>query len=69
MDASRRKAVKGSILTEIDGIGESKAKALLNHFGTLKAIKSASVDDLVKVKGINEQIASNIAKFFTEQEK
>ena len=69
MDSSRRKSVKASSLTEIEGIGASKAKEILKHFGTLKAVKSASIDELTKVKGISPQIAENIIEYFNKQEK
>ena len=69
MDASRRKSVKGSSLAEIDGIGPSKAKLLLKHFGSLKGVKNATIDDLIKVPGISEQIAGNIINHFNKQEK
>lgn len=69
MDSSRRKAVKGSSLTEIEGIGQSKAKLLLKHFGSLKGIKNATKDELTAITGISEQIANNIINYFSKQEK
>lgn len=68
MDASRRKNVKGSSLAEIDGIGQSKAKLLLKHFGSLRGVKNASLEELMQVSGISEQIANNIINHFTKQE-
>ena len=53
-------------LTKIDGIGEKKAKELLKAFKTIKNIKSASVDELQKVKGINRQLAEKIYDFYSE---
>ena len=64
MDASRRKSVKASSLAEIEGIGQSKAKMLLKHFGSLRGVKSASIDDLTKVSGISQRLAENIIKHF-----
>ena len=69
MDASRRKSVKSSSLVEIEGIGQSKAKALLRHFGTLSAIKKASLEELTAVSGISESIAKNVINHFSKQEK
>ena len=69
MDSSRRKTVKTSSLTQIDGVGEAKAKVLLTHFGTLSAVKSASLEELLKVKGINQKVAENIIRHFNKQEK
>lgn len=68
MDASRRKGVKSSYLAEIDGIGQSKAKLLLKHFGSLKAVKNASLEELTEVSGISEKIANNIINHFNKQE-
>ncbi len=53
-------------LTKIDGIGEQKAKELLKTFKTTKNIKSATVDDLEKVKGINRKLAEKIYNFYKE---
>lgn len=64
MDASRRKSVKKSELTEIEGIGESKAKLLLKHFKTVTAIKNATLEELQSVSGISEKVANNITKYF-----
>ena len=68
MDASRRKGVKSSYLAEIDGIGQGKAKLLLKHFGSIKAVKNASLEDLTEVSGISEKIANNIINHFNKQE-
>ena len=68
MDASRRKSVRGSSLTNIEGIGESKAKLLLSHFGSLKAVKNATKEQLTKVSGISDAIADSIIEYFSKQE-
>ena len=54
-------------LTKIDGIGEKKAKELLKAFKTIKNIKTASVDELEKVKGINRQLAEKIYEYYSEE--
>jgi excinuclease ABC subunit C len=46
-----------SILDSIPGIGPAKRKALLSHFGSLKKIREASLDELTNVQGINEELA------------
>lgn len=51
-------------LTNIDGIGDKKAKALLKHFKTISAIKSSSIDDLLQVKGISEKNAQDIVSYY-----
>lgn len=53
-----------SKLTEIDGIGEKKAAALLKHFKSLSRIKTAGKEDLLQVKGISAKDAANILRFF-----
>lgn len=69
MDTSRRKSVRGSSLTQIDGIGEAKAKLLLSHFGSLRAVKVATLEELTAVSGISGEIAANIINYFDNQEK
>lgn len=58
----------GLSLTKIDGIGEQKAKELLKTFKTVKSIKSASVDELSKVKGISRNLAEKIFEFYSGEE-
>lgn len=53
-----------SALTSVPGIGESKAKKLMKHFGSINKIKEASVDELIKVKGIGKNDADMIYKFY-----
>jgi excinuclease ABC subunit C len=60
----RKKTSIGTTLTSIEGIGETRAKVLLRHFGSLKAIKAASVDDLCKVKGITRPAAEAVRRYF-----
>jgi len=58
--ARRGKARTTSTLQEIDGIGAVKRKALLSHFGGLKGLEKASVDDLARVPGISRALAQRI---------
>lgn len=60
----RKKDIREAGLQEIAGIGASRKRALLHHFGTLKAIERASVADLVKVPGISMEGARKIFAFF-----
>jgi excinuclease ABC subunit C len=60
----RRKDIREAGLQEIPGIGPTRKRALLHHFGTLKAIERASLDDLAQVAGINEDTARKIYNFF-----
>ncbi|MBO5914359.1 MAG: excinuclease ABC subunit UvrC [Clostridia bacterium] len=69
MDAKRRNAVKKSSLTEIKGIGAKKANDLLLHFGTLAALKSATREELLQVKGITESVADAVIEYFGKEEQ
>lgn len=66
MDSAKRKTLKKSYLENINGIGEKKAKALLAHFKTLTKVKEATIEELVKVKGISEANAKDIIEFLKE---
>jgi excinuclease ABC subunit C len=55
-------------LTKIDGIGEKKAKELLQVFKTIKKIKDATVTDLQQVKGINKELAEKIYNYYNGEE-
>ena len=54
------KQMKKSELDEINGIGEVKKKELLKHFGSVKKIKEATIEELTSVKGITKEIAKRI---------
>ncbi|MBT1175340.1 excinuclease ABC subunit UvrC [Bifidobacterium sp. LC6] len=58
----RRKGALRSALDDIPGIGESYQKKLLNHFGSVKAMREASVDDFMKVNGIGKAKAEALVK-------
>jgi len=61
--ARRAKSIAKSELDEISGIGAKRKRALLNYFGSVKAIKDARPEDLLKVEGIDKKTAHTI---FTE---
>lgn len=56
----RDKEITKSELDDIEGIGEVKKKALLKHFGSIKKVKEASIEELTSVKGITENLAKKI---------
>jgi excinuclease ABC subunit C len=63
----RKKDIREAGLQEIAGIGPSRKRALLHHFGTLKEIERASIADLGKVPGISAESARRIFEFFHAQ--
>jgi excinuclease ABC subunit C len=64
--ARRKISLREGGLQEIPGIGPLRKRALLRHFGTLKAIERASIADLAKVPGVNAETARKVYDFFHE---
>ncbi len=64
--AKRKKGISRSMLDQIDGIGAIRKKALLNHFGSARAVESASLDEIKSVEGVEEKVAKKIYNFFHE---
>ena len=64
--AKRSKNLSKSLLDQISGIGRSRKRALLNHFGSAKSVEAASFEDLKSVEGVEEKIAKKIHDFFHE---
>jgi excinuclease ABC subunit C len=60
----RSKDIGTTGLQEIPGVGPSRKRALLHHFGTLKAIEQASLSDLESVPGIDARLAKAVYDFF-----
>ena len=65
--AKRAKALSVNPLDEIDGIGPTRKRALLSHFGSAKAVSRAGIEDLKNVAGISEEMARKIYNFFNEK--
>ncbi|MFN3508075.1 MAG: excinuclease ABC subunit UvrC [Allorhizobium sp.] len=64
--ARRKKEMVKNPLDEISGIGPTRKRALLQHFGTAKAVSRAAVSDLMAVEGISEAVARLIYNHFHE---
>lgn len=60
----RAKAITASPLDEVPGIGPARKKALLMHFGTAKAVRSASLEDLQKAPGVSAAVAQTVHDFY-----
>jgi len=61
--ARRGKARLGSVLDEVPQVGPGRRRALIRHFGSAIAVKSASVDEMTKVSGISKSLAQDIYNF------
>lgn len=64
--AKRKRETMKNPLDEIPGIGPSRKRALLLHFGTVKAIQRAKLDDLMRTPGVNAATAKAVHDFFHE---
>ena len=62
----RQKGIRKSLLDQIEGIGSVRKRALLNHFGSPRAVESASFDEIRSVEGVEEKVAKKIYNFFHE---
>lgn len=60
----RAKAMGASPLDEVPGIGPARKKALLMHFGTARAVRGASLDDLKKAPGVSAAVAQQVYDFY-----
>ena len=58
----------GTTLTKIPGIGENRARLLLRHFGSLRAVREADADALAAVKGMTRPAAEAIVRYFEQQD-
>ncbi|MDN6602801.1 helix-hairpin-helix domain-containing protein, partial [Brevibacterium sp.] len=59
--SKRAKAMTSSVLDDISGLGESKRTALLRHFGSVKKVRAATVEELCEVQGIGPALADKVA--------
>lgn len=60
----RNKSLTKSVLDDIQGIGEKRKKALLNHFKDIEAIKKATFEELLEVEGMNKASCESVYNFF-----
>ena len=61
------KKVEKSTLDEIEGIGRKRKTELMKHFGSIDGVKKAGLEELLKVRGMNEKSAQNIIDYFGKQ--
>ncbi|MEM9263026.1 MAG: excinuclease ABC subunit UvrC, partial [Pseudomonadota bacterium] len=62
----RKKAISANPLDDVPGVGASRKRALLNHFGSAKAVSKAKAQDLASVEGISAALAQRIFDHFNE---
>ncbi|MEZ5777344.1 MAG: excinuclease ABC subunit UvrC [Paracoccaceae bacterium] len=62
--AKRSKAVGATPLDDVPGVGAARKRALLQHFGSAKAVSRAGLEDLKAVEGISEKVAQTVYDFF-----
>jgi len=60
----RAKAMGASPLDEVPGIGPARKKALLMHFGTARAVRGASLEDLARAPGVSAAVARTVYDFY-----
>jgi len=65
--AKRKREMTRNPLDEIAGIGPTRKRALLHHFGTVKAIQRAALEDLMKAPGVNAATARAVFDFFHDR--
>ena len=64
--AKRKRGLTKSLLDQIEGIGSIRKRSLLNHFGSARAVESASLDEIKSVDGVEDKVAKKIYNFFHE---
>lgn len=60
----RSKAITASPLDEVPGVGPARKKALLLHFGTARAVRDASLEDLARAPGVSDTVARTVYDFY-----
>ena len=68
MQHAKSKTLRRSSLTNVPGVGESKAKALMSHFGTLAKMRAATVEEISDVRGISRKNAEDVYAFLHKKE-
>ncbi len=62
--SKRSKAITASPLDDVPGIGPARKKALLMHFGTARAVRDASLEDMMRAPGVSEAVAQVVYDFY-----
>ncbi len=67
--ARRTKATLQSELDTIPGVGTTRRQRLLKHFGSVRAIRQATIEELLRAPGMNRKVAEQVARYFVERAK
>jgi excinuclease ABC subunit C len=67
--ARRDKATLRSELDTIPGVGATRRQRLLKHFGSVRAIRQATLEELIKAPGMNRKVAEQVVRYFVERAK
>jgi excinuclease ABC subunit C len=62
--SQRKRRTLRSALSDIEGIGETRQRELLRHFGSVRKIREASVEELCRVPGVNRKTAEAVRRYF-----
>lgn len=62
----RAKAMTASVLDDIEGVGPKRKKVLLRHFGSLKKLREATVDEIAEVPGVPREVAEEIVAVLSQ---
>ncbi len=65
----RSKLMLTSELDTIPGIGATRRQRLLKHFGSVRAVRQATLEELAKAPGMNKQAAEQVSRYFVEREQ
>jgi excinuclease ABC subunit C len=69
MSGVKGKKMIRSVLEDIPGIGPKRRAMLLEHFGSIDAIRKASYEDLMALDGMNSRAAESVTGFFAERNR
>jgi len=64
--ALRARRIVFSVLDDIPGVGERRKRALIRHFGSVRNVRAASVDEIAAVEGIGPKVAERVHRFLAE---
>lgn len=67
-ESRRREKIRESLLDEIEGVGESRKRALLERFGSVQRLRNARLEEIAAVPGIGSKMAAELKRFLAAEE-